>query len=320
MEGKCSNPECAAPISCHEGKESHINCESWIKPNTVKQEKSKTSPKKNIVSTFPWSGEAFTIEELSQVAIRNSPMIIGIVGKADAGKTTFLAMLFTLLLRGGKFKEFNFSGTKTIKAWDELYHKLKVHKDKVVFPDPTPAQYIRLLHLALRNNKGKLKDILLSDASGEVFSIWSQKMEDNNAENARWVYKHANAFILFIDCVDLINRKNSAKTEIIDLAQMLQHNLQDRPLIAVWSKSDKKEEIHPKIKESLQEELKSLFINYNEIDISNFSSDDPDILVHQNNIGVLDWLLSEMFCNNELEIEIYDNITKGDFFLNYKGR
>lgn len=320
MEGKCSNPECAAPISCHEGKDNHTNCESWIKPNTLKQEKNKTSPKKNIGFTFPWSGEAFTIEELSQVAIRNSPMIIGIVGKADAGKTTYLAMLFTLLLRGGKFKEFNFSGTKTIKAWDELYHKLKVHKDKVVFPDPTPAQYIRLLHLALRNNKGKLKDILLSDASGEVFSIWSQKMEDNNAENARWVYKHANAFILFIDCVDLINRKNSAKTEIIDLAQMLQHNLQDRPLIAVWSKSDKKEEIHPKIKESLQEELKNLFVNYNEIDISNFSSDDPDILVHQNNIGVLDWLLSEMFCNNELEIEIDNNNTMGDFFLNYKGQ
>lgn len=320
MEEKCSNPECAAPINCHEGIENHADCEFWIKPNIVKQEKREKSSKTSKTSTFPWSGEAFNVEELSQIAIRNSPKIIGIVGKADAGKTTYLAMLFTLLLRGGKFKEFNFSGTKTIKTWDELYHKLKVQKDKVLFPDPTPAQYIRLLHLALRSNKGILKDILLSDASGEVFSVWSQNIEDTNAKNARWIYKHANAFILFIDCVDLINRKNSAKTEIIDLAQMLQNNLQDRPIIAVWSKSDKKEEVHPKIKESLKEELKNLFSNYNEIDISNFSADDPDILVHQNNISVIDWLLSEIFCTNELEIKIDNNTVKGDIFLNYKGK
>lgn len=320
MDEKCSNPECAAPLSCHEGKENHIDCEFWTKQETIKQEKNKTFPKTTKTSTFPWSGEAFTIEESSQVSIRNSPKIIGVVGKADAGKTTYLAMLFTLLLRGGKFKEFNFSGTKTIKAWDELYHKLKVQKDKVVFPDPTPAQYIRLLHLALRNNKGNLKDILLTDASGEVFSIWSQNMEDNNAENARWVYKHANAFILFIDCADLLARKNSAKTEIIDIAQMLKHDLKDRPIIAVWSKSDKKDEVHPKIKESLREELKSTFVNYNEIDISNFSTDDPDILVHQNNISVIDWLLSEIFLNSGLEIKIENSNTRGDIFLNYKGK
>lgn len=320
MIGKCSNPECAAPISCHEGKESYTNCEFWNRENATKQEKSKVTSKGTKRTTIPWSSEALTIEELSQVSIRNSPVIIGVVGKADAGKTTYLAMLFTLLLRGGKFKEFNFCGTKTIKAWDELYHKLNVQKNKVIFPDPTPAQYLRLLHLALRNSKGRLKDVLLSDAAGEVFSIWSQNREDKNAENARWIYKNANGFILFIDCLDLINRKNSAKTEIIDLAQMLKDDLKDRPVIAVWSKSDKKDEVHKIIKESLQEELKNLFTNYNEIDISNFSSDDPDILVHENNIGAIDWLLSKIFCGSESNILIEGDNIKGDIFLNYKGK
>ena len=114
----------------------------------------------------------------------------------------------------------------------------------------------------MRNANNQLKDIFISDASGEVFSYWSQNRDDANAENARWIYERSNAFILFIDCEDLVVRKNLAKTEIIDIAQMLLHDLKDRPVIAVWSKSDKKGEIHAKIKDSLKDELQSLFVNY----------------------------------------------------------
>ncbi|MHA6697436.1 TRAFAC clade GTPase domain-containing protein [Chryseobacterium sp. A321] len=317
MTGKCSNPECAAPISCHEGKEKYIDCEFWMKSNAL-HPKTKPVPKKEKKSDLPWTGDAFAIEELPKVTYRNTPVIIGIIGKADAGKTTYLAMLFTLLLRGIKLKEFDFCGTKTINAWDELYQKLRVQQEGVTFPDPTPAQYIRLLHLALRNQAKKLKDILISDASGEVFSIWSKNRNDANAENARWVYEHSNAFILFIDCEDLINRMVSARTDIIDLAQMLKHDLRNRPVIAVWSKSDKKEDVHPTIREKLHGELKELFENYEEIDISNFSSDDPDVLVHDNNIAVLDWLLCKVFSLQKSEIPIENDNMGNDIFLNYK--
>lgn len=317
MTGKCSNLECAAPISCHEGKEKHTECEFWMKSNT-QQSKIKTVPKKEKKSDLPWTGDALTIEELSKVTYRNSPVIIGVIGKANAGKTTYLAMLFTLLLRGIKLREFDFCGTKTINAWDELYQKLKVQQEGFIFPDPTPAQYIRLLHLALRSHSKKLKDILISDASGEVFSIWSKNRNDVNAENARWVYEKSNAFILFIDCNDLINRKAQAKTDILDMAQMLKHDLKNRPVIAVWSKSDKKKDVHPIIQEKLQGELKELFENYKEIDISNFSSDDPDVLVHKNNIAVLDWLLSSVFTVSKSEIKIENDSTINDIFLNYK--
>jgi len=317
MTGKCSNPDCVAPISCHEGKGEPTECEFWLKSNASRS-KIKTVPKKEKKSDLPWTGDALTVDELPKVTYRNSPVIIGIIGKADAGKTTYLAMLFTLLLRGIKLKEFDFCGTKTIKAWDELYQKLKVQQEGVTFPDPTPAQYIRLLHLALRNHSKKLKDILISDASGEVFSIWSKNRNDVNAENARWVYEHSNAFILFIDCDDLINRKALAKTDIVDMSQMLKHDLGNRPVIAVWSKSDKKEEVHPVIREKLQGELKELFENYKEIDISNFSSDDPDVLVHKNNISVLDWLLSRVFTVSKSEILIENDSKINDIFLNYK--
>ena len=76
--------------------------------------------------------------------------------------------------------------------------------------------------------------------------------------------------------------------------------------------------MHQVIREKLQGELKELFENYKEIDISNFSSDDPDVLVHKNNITVLDWLLSRVFALSKSEILIENDSTVNDIFLNYK--
>jgi hypothetical protein len=319
MVEKCSNPNCPAPPHCHEGKDDYTTCEFWLKNNSGKTEKREKLQRESKKTNLSWTGDAFKIEDLAQISRRTSPVFIGIVGKADAGKTTYLAMLYTLLLNGKKFKDYNFAGTKTILGWDELHHKLKVQKNKVAFPDPTPSEYYRLLHFALRNGENKLKDIFLSDASGEVFSLWSQNRNDANAENARWIYAHSDAFILFIDCVDLIKRKNLAKTEIIDIAQMLKQDLRDRPVIAVWSKADKKEDVHHRIKDSLKEELQNIFTNYTELDISNFSSDDPDNLVHKNNLEVIDWLLNRLLMpsGKELIVSIGQN---NDLFLNYNGQ
>lgn len=47
MTGKCSNPDCAAPISCHEGKEKHTECEFWVKSNAP-QSKTKVLKKRKI--------------------------------------------------------------------------------------------------------------------------------------------------------------------------------------------------------------------------------------------------------------------------------
>jgi Double-GTPase 2 len=318
MAEKCSNPECAAPPHCHENHDDYTKCTFWLKNNSVKIEKKEKLKSEVSKTNLSWTGEPFKIEDVEQVSRRTSPIFIGVIGKADAGKTTFLAMLYTLLLNGKKLKEYNFTGTKTILGWDELYHRLKVQKNRVAFPDPTPSQYYRLLHFALRNSNNQLKDIFLSDASGEVFSNWSQNRDDASADNARWIYTNSNAFILFIDCIDLINRKNLAKTEIIDIAQMLTHDLKGRPVIAVWSKSDKKEEVHTKIINSLKEELQNLFANYTEIDISNFSTDDPDKLVHENNLEVIEWLLNKILVPS-LEKLVVNGIYKNDLFLNYKG-
>lgn len=315
---KCSNSECVAPISCHEGNENYKECVFWIKGNSKALVKSPTakSLKKNLL---PWTGEPLMVNDLSQVLMRNIPVTIGIVGKVDAGKTTYLAMLIALLLRGGKLNGWDFAGTKTALGWDQLYHKLKILGNNVDFPDPTPTGYLGLLHLAFRDSHKRLHDVLFTDISGEAFTIWARHREDSNAANARWVYSNSNAFILFIDCDDLISRKNQAKTEIINIAQMLLHDLRGRPVIAVWSKADLKNNIIGAVKDSLAEELSEMFKNYEEMDISNFSTDDPDELVHENNLKVVDWILSKVIKCSGIKFHIDDIATK-DTFLNFKGQ
>lgn len=313
MTGKCSVPDCVAPLSCHLNGGDYKLCEHWKKNNSSVEKKDRTSKEAKPIH-LPWSGEPLRIDEISLISYRGSPKLIGIVGKADAGKTTFLAMLFTLLMNGKKIGDFQFAGSKTILGWDELHSTLKIEKENVQFPDPTGSEYLRFLHLGLRSKEGRLLDLLLSDSSGEVFYQWSQDRTTETAQNARWVHQNSDAFILFIDCDDLANRLNSAKTEIVDIAQMLTHELNDRPVIGVWSKSDKKEKINKNIRQSLSDDLKRIFSNYEEIDISNFSKEDSDKLVHENNIKVIDDLLEKLNRPSNLTLKITDGQGR-DFFL-----
>lgn len=319
MTGKCNLSVCPAPeADCHLGKDNCTQCENFVVEVVEKKiKKEKIAEQKK--SSLGWNGQAFTTDELSLISSRTSPILIGVVGRADAGKTTFLAMLYTLLLSGKKLNHYNFAGTKTILGWDGLYHNLKFKKGNVAFPQPTPVSSNRLYHLALRNQEQQLKDVLFADASGEVFSLWSVNRNDDNADNARWIYKNSNAFMLFIDCEALLVNKNAAKKEVMLIARQLTHDLNDRPVIAVWSKTDKKSEVLPIIKDSLKTELAALFSNYTEIEISNFLEPGPDELVHINNLAVVDWLLEKIMEPSASDLSL-DEIVSDDLFINYRGK
>jgi signal recognition particle receptor subunit beta len=317
MSGKCKHGDCAAPgVPCHIGKDDHTTCEHWS-ANTAEVKTAK-SVKPNGKSNINWSGSPFIVDEIQLVSKRNSPTIIGIIGKQDAGKTTFLAMVYTLMLNGKNLKDYDFAGTKTILGWDELHHKLRVLKGEVSFPAPTSVNSNRQYHLSLRNKQDRLKDVLFSDASGEVFTLWANDRNDPIAENARWIYDNANGFMLFIDCAALIEQKNLAKREIINIAQQLTHDLKGRPVLAVWSKSDRKNEVHPTIKDSLSSELKALFSNYDDIEVSNYLDPGPDELVHKNNLEAIDWILNST-SQPYGEVLKAKQVLTNDVFLNYRG-
>lgn len=315
----CTNEDCAAPDApCHENYGEYKKCPYWkvagARNKAISDTKASKTGKKAIVD---WDGNALTSDNLSQITMRNSPFSIGIVGKADAGKTTFLAMLFTLLQKGKKFQDYNFAGSRTLLGWDQLYHHFKVHQGSIQFPDPTPTELLRLYHLSLKDVNNHLHDLLIYEASGETFYHWSKNFDDENAKNARLIYQRANTFALFIDCDDLVERKGSARAEIIAIAEMLSHDLRNRPLVAVWSKADRKGAIHPTIVSALSSELAVMFPGIKEIEISNLSASDPDDLVHKNNIYVVDWLLGKL--NSPRGFQIQDlTPAHNDIFLNFR--
>lgn len=321
MEGRCKNTECAAPItSCHLLIDDLNKCQFWTASSNTVKNNNKGHASAKIESDVNWSGNPFDVQEVSLVSARNSPIIIGLIGKAEAGKSSYLGMLFTLLLNGKHFNKFHFAGSKTIFGWETLAASLRYKRGNVSFPAPTPSSpdYYSLLHLALRDNEEHLHDVLFTDTSGEVFLQWAYDREDENAASARWIHENSNAFIFFIDCQALIDRRNAAKTEIIDIAQQLKQNINGRPVAVIWSKSDEIDNVKEVIKLSLKEDIREIFSDYTEIEVANFSRADPDKLCHENNIEVVDWLFERVFQPSKPKTEI-DIRETDDFFLNYRG-
>lgn len=323
MQGKCSNPDCPAPKGLCAETMSHEyhNCDYWdssAKENSV----SKANPKSKGSNPLPWSGLEMTPDDLGLFSSRSTPIIIGAIGAANAGKTSYLGMLYTLLFNGYAFDRWNFSGSYSLIAWEKLAQYLRIKPSGTVeFPEPTPANpgFYNLYHLALRKDDDQLYDVLFADSSGEVYSSWAENIDDSNVDSARWIYKHSSAFVFFIDCEALISQRGAAKQQIALLAQQVAANLNGRPLAVVWSKADRIKEVRENIKIAVEETVKTCFPNSTSFEISNFSKDDPDTLCHVNNLGVTESLIDAVSSPPKLKLDLFVEQST-DFFFNYRGK
>ena len=317
---KCKKPDCPAPKGlCSEHiNEEYRKCQYWIVDNT--EEPASTVKVERKVNKIPWSGLALLPQEIGLLSHRSSPKIIGTVGAANAGKTSYLGMLYTLLFNGKRLQHGDFAGSYSLIGWETLAQYLQVKSNgKVDFPAPTPSNrdYYALYHLALRKER-HFHDVLFADSSGEVFSQWATDTSDPNAENARWIYKNADAFIFFVDTEDIIKRRGSAKAQITQLAGQMSTNLLGRPVAVVWSKSDKIGKIRENIKRAIEEAIMRSFPSSRSFQISNFSRSGSDELCHQNNLAVVDYLLEQLDTVKPLRLAP-SIIGTSDFFFKYRG-
>lgn len=322
MRNKCKKPGCPAPkgLCLEHANSEHQKCEYWLEAKADETVDTKMTRNKK-AQPLPWTGEPFQPTDIEIVSQRSDPLIIGMVGTADAGKTSYLGMLYTLLFNGKKIENWSFAGSLTLAGWETLAQYLKIKPNgSVEFAPPTPANpdFYSLYHLALK--RGQLcRDVLFADSSGEVFDHWSVDVDDPNAENARWIYAKSSAFIFMVDCLALINRRGSAKTEIVQIAEQIAANLEGRPVAVVWSKADEIGKVRATIKTSLEEDLARVFENSQVFEVSNFSISDVDTLCHKNNLAVIDYLMMKL--NEPKRINIVPSISKSnDVFLGYRGR
>ena len=318
---RCSKEGCHAPDHfCLElGGPLHEQCQYFINAEAA-EAPAKTGKKSALAASIPWTGEWLRPDQLDLLTHRGSPRIIGLVGSSGAGKTTYLAMLYLLLFNGKCIENWDFSGSYTLNGWELQAKTLQVQEDGTVQnPDATPSDkdFYSLYHLALRND-GFLHDILFADSSGEVFSKWADNVNDPAAENARWIYDNAHAFLLFVDCEAIIEQRGRAKRDIVQLAEQVKRGLRGRPVVIVWSKADLADQMRENIVENIRRNLSETFPGAVSLEISNYSKSDSDQLCHINNVGVAKTVLDQLACPQPLHITPAA-IQTDDYFFLYRG-
>lgn len=322
MRQKCEKTDCPAPkgLCLEHASSDYPKCEHWL-GNAAEQDSVQRNTNRANAKPLPWTGEALQPADLSLVSERSAPLIIGMIGGADAGKTSYLGMLYTLLFNGKTFENWHFAGSYTLAAWETLAQYLKIKPGGVVeFAPPTPSNpdYYSLSHLALKKSE-IFRDVLFADSSGEVFNLWSENTQDPNAVNARWIYEKANSFIFMVDCVALIEKRGAAKSSIVQMAEQIVANLDGRPVAIVWSKADRLDEVRENIRSALAEDLTECLSDAHVFEVSNYSKSDPDTLCHKNNLAVTEYLIEKM--NEPSRVKITPAINQPhDFFFDFKGR
>lgn len=272
MNLRCSNPACHVSDGegCAVGERDHAtHCRHW-KAISSTQDGAVAAAAAEDSYRAHWSGAALGMTDLGNLVPRGRSLLVGVLGAHDAGKTTLLVGTYLACLRGGQLAEARFAGSRTLGAWEALSAWLR-YEDAArapSFPPHTPRGTARvpgLLHLALRGRRGDLRDVLLTDAPGEWFTRWSIKEDAPDAEGARWVVRHSDAFMLVVDCKRLAGTKRGqARKDIREIIERLSNHVARRPTILVWAKSD----IAPaaRVRSSISESLRSLIPHAREVE------------------------------------------------------
>lgn len=317
----CTKGGCYAPYDfCLElAGPLHEQCQFFVKAEAT-EAPAKAAKRSAATRSIPWTGEWLRPEQLDLLTHRGTPKIIGLVGSSGAGKTSYLAMLYSLIFNGKRIENWDFAGSYTLNGWELQAKTLQVQEDGTVRnPDATPSDkdFYSLYHLALRHN-GFLHDILFADSSGEVFSKWADNVNDPAAENARWIYSNAHAFLFFVDCEAIIKQRGRAKRDIAQVAEQVKSRLRGRPVVIVWSKADLAKNMRENIVEAIKRSLSEIFPGAISLEISNYSKSDSDQLCHINNIGVAKTVLNLLANPQPIRINP-PSVQTDDFFFLYRG-
>jgi len=238
----CARENCFVPdTGCDLGHIDVTKCEHW---------RAAAPADESVVDLtgellMPWSGSAFGLSDLGFVSGRARPMVIGVIGPQNAGKTTLLASWYLLLGRGladlgGKL----FAGSYTLAGWEAVAGSMRwAPGHPARFPPHTTSRSGRapgLLHLTL---SGPIRDapvdFLFTDAPGEWFQKWALNADSSEGEGARWVSDHADAFIVVADREALSGEAMGAARSSLQLvAKRLGSEYRGRPIALVWTKAD----------------------------------------------------------------------------------
>jgi Double-GTPase 2 len=316
MAGKCSQKDCYDPdrVGCNiEGCLILTDCKYYGKDESKTENPEQDD---DVVFRIPWTGNSFGLSDLNYLSASSKPILIGITGVANAGKTAFLASLYCLLRHGHTIGKYSFTGSLTLIGWEDIAWFLSwKHNGDIQFPPHTTNNAGRvpgLLHLALKNVKGEKKDLIFTDAPGEWFDYWRNNIDSENAKGAKWIHENCNSFLLFADSDELSgNNRGKARQQITSVADRLFENIEDRPIGLIWSKSD------ISIKDSMKQQILSHLnqnpiVHFNEFETSVKEGDSG--IFHKNILDSINWIIEKLQSNINTK-PAFISLREDDMFL-----
>jgi Double-GTPase 2 len=238
---KCEKSYCYAPdVECDDGlvfrECTHFKADPSTEVTTADTDLQ--------ASSFSWTNVALGMHDVAKFATRSRIATVALIGTSNAGKTSFLATLYLLLLNGKTLDGYKFAGSFTLGGWEILANKMRwLGHEPPSFPDHTPRGIARqpgLLHLALRDEKDRLCDVVFADAPGEWFERWAIDRADPQAEGARWLERHADSVLIFLDSEKLSSPEFCGVTRSLSL-DLLNRSFDSYPdcsIGIVWAKHD----------------------------------------------------------------------------------
>lgn len=265
---------------------------------------------------LPWHSNAMGAIDIDWLLTKKQPIIIGILGQAETGKTTLLATLYMLLRNGNNIGEYTFAGSYTLLGWEKIAHFLSFHTHKKIhFPPHTSSNTARLpglLHLLLKDKDNQYQDVLFTDAPGEWFTKWAANADTEEGKGARWIDKNADAFIIVADTEAFNEAVGKTRKKLLGIVERMKNTHKNRPTTLVWTKSDIKLE-HPKIKTKITAQVTTNLTNIRtfETAVINRSSDDSLYSL----INLVNFILVEKATNKNLKPQINTKKNTDDFFF-----
>lgn len=290
---QCSRANCFVPdTGCDLGHSDLSNCSAWL----GRAEKNVADAEPGGEVLLPWSGSALGLADLGFLAGRARPIIIGIAGPQNAGKTTLLGAWYLLLGRGAiNIDGRQFGGSYSLAGWEAVAGSLRWNPGQPPsFPPHTASRSGRapgLLHLSFRDTpRAESLDYLFTDAPGEWFQKWAVNRESSEGAGARWVADHADVLLIVADREALSGENmGSARGSLQLLARRITAERRGRPVALIWTKSDV--DITPEMERAVRGAVMDGMPDAAEFSVSIVSHDPATAGIGVGLIDLLAWLL-----------------------------
>lgn len=236
---QCNQSDCFVPdVDCAAGYVGFTKCPHYRHQEAENNVESGVEDDER----FPWTARPMGVVDLRFVSATRRPELVGIVGAADAGKTTLLSLLFLAICRGHKIGVHRFAGSYSLLGWENIARYMQLSAgDAIQFPPHTSSagRVPGLLHLTIAENNLFQRDVVLTDASGEWFSAWTDKPDDETAAGARWIARHADRILIIADTAALTGKnRGAARRELEFLMRRVQNEFGVDGVALVWTKND----------------------------------------------------------------------------------